>query len=220
MKIWIYINEAVKKCIIHALNRLPSFAANETNDSFYKAKKILEQKVYQNHRITLYCGASFDAQKNIIPPEGFYTDKYVKRAKRNEWEHVVPAENFGRTFVEWREGAKECVTSKGKSYKGRRCAEKVNTEYQYMQADMFNLYPAVGAVNALRSNYNFTMLPSENSDFGSCEMKIDNSKAEPPVRARGRIARTYMYMEQTYPRYNMSKAQRKLMKSNIATHNY
>jgi deoxyribonuclease-1 len=189
----------------------PSFAANQTNDSFYKAKKILEQKVYQNHRITLYCAASFDAQKNIIPPEGFYTDKYVVRAKKNEWEHVVPAENFGRTFKEWREGDKQCVTSKGKSFKGRRCAEKVNTEYRYMQADMFNLYPAVGAVNALRSNYSFTLLANEKSDFGNCEMKIENRKTEPPVRARGRIARTYMYMEETYPRYKMSRSQRQLM---------
>lgn len=103
-------------------------------------------------------------------------NKYEKRAKKVEWEHVVPAENFGRTFVEWREGNHACVNSKGKAFKGRRCAEKVNTEYRHMQADMFNLYPAIGAVNALRSNYNFTMLPGEASDFGSCEMKIENKK--------------------------------------------
>lgn len=128
-----------------------------------------------------------------------------------EWEHVVPAENFGRTFSEWRDGHKLCINSKGKAFKGRKCAEKLNTEYRYMQADMFNLYPAIGAVNALRSNYNFTMLPDEKSDFGSCAMKIDNRKAEPPEMARGRIARTYLYMEGAYKRYNMSKSQRQLM---------
>ena len=142
---------------------------------------------------------------------GFATTKYVKRSKRVEWEHVVPAENFGRVFSEWREGDKQCVNGKGKSFKGRKCAEKINTEYRYMQADMHNLFPAIGAVNALRSNYNFTMLPSAKSDFGSCDMRIDNRKAQPPVAAHGRIARTYMYMEQTYPKYNMSKQQRQLM---------
>jgi deoxyribonuclease-1 len=80
-----------------------------------------------------------------------------------------------------------------------------------MKADMFNLYPAIGAVNALRSNYNFTMLPSATSDFGSCAIKIDNRKAEPPIKARGRIARTYLYMEGAYKRYNMSKSQLQLM---------
>jgi deoxyribonuclease-1 len=80
-----------------------------------------------------------------------------------------------------------------------------------MQADMFNLYPAIGSVNALRSNYNFTMLPAEESSFGSCAMKINNNKAEPPIEARGRISRTYLYMEQAYTRYSMSSQQQKLM---------
>jgi len=83
--------------------------------------------------------------------------------------------------------------------------------YRYMQADMFNLYPAIGAVNALRVNYNFNMLPAVKSDFGSCVMKIDNRKAEPPEAARGRIARTYLYMDGAYKRYSMSKSQRQLM---------
>jgi deoxyribonuclease-1 len=87
----------------------------------------------------------------------------------------------------------------------------MNKEYRYMQADLYNLFPAIGAVNAMRSNYNFTVLPGEKSDFGACAMKIQNKKAEPPVEARGRIARTYLYMENTYSRYKMSKQQRKLM---------
>jgi deoxyribonuclease-1 len=189
----------------------PSLAANQEIQSFNKAKKTLEKQVYNDHRITLYCAATFDAQKKVTAPRGFTTTKYVKRAKKIEWEHVVPAENFGRTFSEWREGHKLCIDRKGKSFKGRKCAEKVNTEYRYMQADMFNLYPAIGAVNALRSNYNFTMLPSVKSDFGSCAMKIDNRKAEPPNTARGRIARTYLYMNDSYKRYNMSKSQRQLI---------
>ncbi len=186
-------------------------ASNQEIKSFNNAKKTLEKQVYNNHRQTIYCGAAFDTKKQVIPPQGFTTTKYHKRAKKIEWEHIVPAENFGRTFTEWRNGHKQCVNSKGKAFKGRKCAEKVNTEYRYMQADMFNIYPAIGAVNALRSNYNFTMLPAAQSDFGSCKMKIDNRKAEPPEAARGRIARTYLYMEDTYKRYSMSKSQRKLM---------
>jgi len=197
--------------ILLSLFSLSTFATNETNQSFSKAKKLLEKEVYQNNRITLYCGALFDVKKNIISPQGFHTDKHVKRSKRVEWEHVVPAENFGRTFIEWREGDKQCMTSKGKKYKGRKCANKVNDEYKYMQADMHNLFPAIGAVNAMRSNYNFQLLPQVESSFGSCSMKIDNKKAEPPVEARGRIARAYLYMDETYSRYNMSKSQKQLM---------
>ena len=172
---------------------------------------MLEKSVYNEHKVTLYCGAAFDFAKHVIPPEGFYSLKYQKRAKKIEWEHVVPAKNFGRTFKEWRTGDPQCINRKGKSFKGRKCAEKVNIEYRYMQADMFNLFPAIGAVNALRSNYNFAMQPGEKNDFGSCEMKIANRKAEPPEAARGQIARAYMYMENNYPRYSMSRQQRQLM---------
>ncbi|NCO71588.1 MULTISPECIES: endonuclease [Shewanella] len=194
-----------------ALSSTAIAAGNTSNDSFNKAKKMLEREVYQDHRVTIYCGAKFDAKKNIESPEGFVTTTHLKRAKKVEWEHVVPAENFGRAFSEWRDGHNECVDSKGKPFKGRKCAEKMNKEYRYMQADMHNLFPAIGAVNALRSNYNFTMLPAAKSDFGSCDMRIDDRKAQPPIAARGTIARTYMYMEQTYPKYKMSKQQSQLM---------
>jgi deoxyribonuclease-1 len=197
--------------LIAILIAIPALAANQEIQSFSKAKKILEKDVYNNHRETLYCGATFDAKKKVTPPKGFTTTKYVKRSKKVEWEHAVPAENFGRTFSEWRDGHKQCINSKGSTFKGRKCAEKVNSEYRYMQADMFNLYPAIGSVNALRSNYNFTMLPVVKSDFGSCVMKIENKKAEPPEEARGQISRTYLYMEDAYKRYSMSKSQRQLM---------
>ena len=202
----------IKSIVLASLLLAPSvIAGNESIESFSKAKKLLEKEIYFDNRETLYCSAQFDTKKNITSPAGFQSDKHVKRSKKVEWEHVVPAENFGRTFVEWREGDRQCVNNKGKAYKGRRCANKANQEYRLMQSDLYNLFPAIGSVNAMRSNYNFTMLPGEKSDFGSCAMKIDNRKAEPPINARGRIARTYLYMEQTYSRYSMSKQQRKLM---------
>ena len=53
-----------------------------------------------------------------------------------------------------------------------------------MQADLFNLYPAIGSVNAQRQNYNFVMLPEEESSFGSCDMRITTRKVQPPEKAR------------------------------------
>jgi deoxyribonuclease-1 len=188
-------------------------AQNETIQSFNKAKKQLERNVYFDHRETLYCSAAFDDKKNVITPDGFETIKYIKRAKRIEWEHVVPAENFGRTFSEWRDGHAECVSSKGKSFKGRRCAEKMNLEYRYMQSDMYNLFPAIGAVNAMRSNYNFVEKIDEGYSFGSCKVVIGSKKAMPTNSSKGRVARSYLYMQDAYKRYNMGKPQAKLMEA-------
>ena len=191
----------------------PVFAGqgNSYTDSFNKAKKILEQHVYFDNRTTIYCSAKFDEHGYIELPDGFSADKYRNRTQKMEWEHVVPAENFGRTFTDWRDGNSKCIDSRGKLFKGRRCAEKVNAEYRYMQSDMYNLYPAIGAVNAARENYNFTMLPDAQSSFGSCSMKIEGNKVEPPETSRGAIARTHKYMVQAYPHYKMSDQQTKLM---------
>lgn len=184
---------------------------NTRNESFSRAKKLLENEVYFDHRETFYCRAVFDSRKNITLPDGFATERHEKRARRVEWEHVVPAENFGRAFVQWREGDPQCVRNNGKPFKGRSCAEKTSREFRLMQADLYNLYPAIGAVNAARSNYRFTMLPGVPSSFGSCPMKISGRAVEPPAYTRGAIARTMLYMQDAYAVYRMSGAQQKLM---------
>jgi deoxyribonuclease I len=174
-------------------------SGNTFNQSFNKAKKILLHEVYADRRLTFYCGSEFNDQSKILAHSGGYQPrKEGARAHRIEWEHIVPAHAFGQSFPEWREGHLECIDSKGKPFKGRNCAEKMNIPYRYMQADMHNLVPAIGELNGLRSNYSFAMLPGGKT-FGACEMKIEERKAEPPARVRGDIARTYFYMDAAYP---------------------
>ncbi|MDF4355627.1 endonuclease I, partial [Vibrio parahaemolyticus] len=84
---------------------------NTTITSFNTAKKIMQQHVYTTPELrkTLYCGATFNVKKEVTPPSGFKTNKYKNRLNRWEAEHIVPAENFGRTFIEWREGHPQCI---------------------------------------------------------------------------------------------------------------
>ncbi|MDE7065382.1 MAG: endonuclease [Desulfovibrionaceae bacterium] len=186
---------------------------NSANDSFGKAKQMLERQVYFDHRVTLYCAATFNARKQVTLPEGFTTPAHQKRALRVEWEHAVPAENFGRAFAEWREGDPRCVNNDGKPFKGRRCAEKVNLEYRYMQADMYNLFPAIGAVNAVRGNKQYSALSGPESAFGSCPAKVDGNRFEPPDRAKGQVARAALYMADSYPPYSLSRQQQQLFEA-------
>jgi deoxyribonuclease-1 len=44
-------------------------------------------------------------------------------------------------------------------------------------------------------------------------MKIQGNRVEPPEHARGKIARTYLYMQTVYPRYNMGVPSEKLKKA-------
>lgn len=204
-----------------AATAVPAVKGNRHSQSFYAVKKEMLAKVYFDHKQTLYCNAAWNARKKIITPRGFKLPDVRKvdfkvydisvaelrdKAERMEWEHIVPAQNFGKTFSEWSDGHKNCTFGKGQKFKGRKCAEQENAEFRYMYADMYNLYPSIGAVNYLRSNFNFAQLGAAvKPTFGSCEMKISRNKAEPPDAVKGLIARTYLYMRRTYPRYSIGE---------------
>ena len=123
---------------------------NTTIKSFSKAKKILLRQVYRDHKTTFYCNCPFNSKKKILPSDNYTPKKDGKRAHRLEWEHIVPAHAFGQSFPEWRNGHPKCKTRKGKPFKGRNCARKMAPQFRYMEADMYNLVPAVGEINGLR----------------------------------------------------------------------
>jgi deoxyribonuclease-1 len=83
-----------------------------------------------------------------------------------------------------------------------------------MESDLYNLVPAIGEINGLRSNYSFAMISGEKREFGTCDMEIENRKAEPRPEVRGDIARIYFYMNLAYPGHGIiSKKKQKLFEA-------
>jgi len=192
--IYVLITIFVLTTSVHAAPK-----GNTTIQSFNKAKKILIKQVYRAHQTTFYCESQYTQGKHVIHTNGYVPKKNSKRAHHLEWEHIVPTHAFGQSFKEWREGHPKCVDRKGKSFKGRNCARKRSRKFRYMESDLYNLVPAIGEINGLRSNYSFAMIPSENREFGTCDMEIEDRKAEPRPEVRGNIARIYFYMNWAYP---------------------
>jgi len=90
----------------------------------------------------------------------------------------------------------------------------MNKEYRTMQADMYNLYPAIGEVNRRGSNYSMAIIEGEKRKFVKCDVEIKSRKVEPKESIRGKIARTYLYMDSVYPgRGIISKKNSTLFKS-------
>jgi len=175
---------------------------NTKIQKFDDAKKVL-WKIHADHPVTLYCGCRYQG-KTIDPKSCGYEPHRQgdRRSKRVEWEHVVPAQAFGQAFEEWRNGSKECIR-KGRTFKGRKCAQR-NPEFARMEADLYNLWPEVGEINNLRSNYSMTefgeneIRPGQIS-FGACKAIVADRKFEPMGAAKGIVARVYLYMDQAYP---------------------
>jgi len=165
--------------------------------------------------ITFYCENPYEIKRVkgkektlIIQDEQYYTprNKYYKsgkintRAQRVEWEHVMPAHNFGQHLSCWRDG-------------GRKACSKDKT-FKAMEADMHNLVPAIGEVNGDRSNYRYGANKPKATQYGNCQFEVDfkAKRAYPKEDIRGDIARTYFYMSDKY-NVRLSKQERKMMEA-------
>ncbi len=175
---------------------LPVLAA----DNFSAAKRDA-RNIYQDHQSSFYCGCDIRWQgKKGIPDLagcGYQVRKQPKRAGRIEWEHVVPAWEFGHQRQCWQEG-------------GRKACKKDKT-FARMEADLHNLVPAIGEVNGDRSNFRFVESRDQPHQYGQCPMVVDfkGRRATPPARAKGAIARTYLYMSDRHG-LKLARQQRQL----------
>ncbi|XBC39087.1 MAG: endonuclease [Buchnera aphidicola (Nurudea shiraii)] len=182
-----------------------SFKKHKTHEknynNFYKAK-ILAQKINSNAPSSFYCRCKILWTKKKGIPQlqscGYKIRKNANRANRIEWEHVVPAWQFGHLKSCWKIGGR------------KNCSN--NKNYEKIETDLHNLQPVIGEINADRSNFMYGQLKNtEKYQYGYCSMKIDfkNKIVEPPNTSKGAIARTYFYMNEKY-NLNISKQQIKL----------
>lgn len=182
--------------------------------NFSEAKKILT-KFYQDnpkYQTDFYCNAPFKWVKNrfeIVPSEA-YSPRNLKtkkgninqRAKRIEWEHIMPAHNFGQHLPCWRKGGrKECQN---------------DATFNKMEGDLQNLVPVIGEVNGDRSNYRYAESPKDiqYTQYGNCKVFTDfkGKRFYPAIYSKGWIARSYLYMSKIY-NIKLSDQERKLMEA-------
>ncbi|MCV3397871.1 endonuclease [Campylobacter lari] len=189
------------------------------SDNFNESKKELVE-LYESlgstYQYDFYCNAPFKANKkgkytkfevvksDLYTPRNEYTKKgkINQRAKRIEWEHIMPAQNFGKHLPCWREG-------------GRKACQK-DPLFTKMEADKQNLVPAIGEVNGDRSNFRYAEAPLnlEYTQYGNCKVYTDfkAKRFYPANYSKGWIARSYLYMSKTY-NIRLSDQERKLMES-------
>lgn len=195
---------------------LLSANGNNTIKSFSTAKKILKKQIYNNDKleIAFYSGCRFDWKlhtyksgkqrwKQVVDKNscGYIPRTKSRRANFIEYEHIVPAHAFGHFLPCWKSG-------------GRKNCTKTSKKFKMMEADLYNLVPAIGELNADRSNFTFTELYGEPRAYGDVDFEVDFKarKVEPSEIAKGQIARVYFYFQDKY-NLPISKKQMKLFKA-------
>jgi deoxyribonuclease-1 len=82
----------------------------------------------------------------------------------------------------------------------RKQCRRYSPEFNRIEADMHNLYPALATINEARSAMAYGMVLGELRRFGSCDFEVDTKRrrVEPRREIRGDIARAMLYMHDTY----------------------
>lgn len=157
--------------------------------SFSRSKNIAHRKIYVNDlQVDYYCGCQYNRSKEVnLNSCGYKIRKNALRAKRIEWEHVVPASVYGKTEQCWSEGGR------------KNCGNK-SLSFNKFESDLHNLRPVVGEVNGDRSNLPYNIAGENAVSYGQCKFKIDfkSNVAEPPDEIKGDLARITLYMNDKY----------------------
>ncbi len=157
------------------------------------------EEIYSEHRRTFYCNCAYTPQLRIARGTcGYKTRADESLSKRVAWDRVVPNRAFGQHRSCWREPI--CQDDAGVAFSGVRCCREVDEEFRAMELDLQNLVPAVGELQADRSDFDFGELEGETRMYGACDFEVDRSlrRAEPDEDTRGEIARAYLYMQDIY----------------------
>ena len=178
--------------------------------SFEQAKIEARQHVYQDRHHDaggdLYCGCDWrwvgaSGGRMDLASCGYRVRAKQDRAARLEWEHIVPASNFGHTRQCWQAG-------------GRNHCRHRDAVFSAMEADLHNLAPSVGEINHDRQNFPFGQLGGTAGGYGACDFKVNAAArlAEPRDAVKGMIARTYFYMHDRYDLPMSRQQQQTLMR--------
>ncbi|EAH5717963.1 deoxyribonuclease [Campylobacter coli] len=183
------MNEKIISVLILALSLLNAKSFEESKKELVKFYNDLGSSYWYD----FYCQAPFKVNKK---------GKINQRIKRIEWEHIMPAQNFGKHLPCWKEG-------------GRKACKNDPT-FAKMEADKQNLVPAIGEINGDRSNFRYAEAPTnlKYTQYGNCKVYTDfkAKRFYPANYSKGWIARSYLYMSKTY-NIRLSDQERKLMEA-------
>ncbi len=121
-----------------------------------------------------------------------------RKGPRTNVEHIFP--------MSWATKELKCGTRK-------QCRRR-SAQFNRLEGDLHNLFPALASINDARANFRFGEIPGEKRRFRSCDFEINQRArvAEPRPKARGEIARAMFYMRDEYRLPIFSKLGRLLQK--------
>ena len=158
--------------------------------NFSQAKRSYLPVIWRENAKTFYCGCTMTGKSINADSCGYKPKKANRRAKFREWEHIVPASRFGALID-------QCTGVRNR----RACLRRKSKIFNRMEADLHNIVPAIGELNAARRDFSFGIIAGESRKYGRCDFEKREKIIEPREAIRGNIARAYFHMSEAYPDY-------------------
>lgn len=144
---------------------------------------------------TFFCEQPFSAAGELQPADHKHQPALSEKV---QWMHIVPLKQLAHSYACYQQ---KCLNKKGKVFQGLRCCQQQDTQFQRMARDLHNLVPESRLLKQQRTRYRFAEFSNASTASHGCPLYIDKKHKllEPPPSKRGMIARTYLYMKDTYP---------------------
>jgi deoxyribonuclease-1 len=160
-----------------------------------KEQKSHLMNIYEAHRYSFFCDQPFFSNGEV----SIQNCKHCPSIKSLiTWMPIVSQRELAKTKMCFQE--KVCVNRKGLRFKGVRCCQEIDENFQRMNKDLYNYVPELNIFIKQRGNYHFGLIPQNEHPAKGCHFYVDkkNKIVEPAPQLRGIIARTYLYMRDTY----------------------
>ncbi len=179
------------------LSTLLSAGSYAAPDNRSQAKNVLKM-VDLDYKKTFLNNCDYHYNPNSCMDKSIVETKGCSIHEDNEtmsWMQIVPDTFYGRykaCMVE-----KPCINVFTKEAFGSPlCCRRIDMQYREMEADLFNLVPAVSSLAAVQKGRIFGEVKIPTEYLG--DVKLDENYLEPPARVKGDIARVYLYMDRRY----------------------
>ena len=209
--------------IISLLAVFGTYAREQESPTFTAAKQNM-QKIFRklDNPTTLYCGCPisfplFQKYRPDLEKCGYIIRFDEKRARRIEAEHIMPAWEFGHKMQCWKKGKRRFCSATSPEYSAMEsdlhnlypAIGEVNQDrsnFSFAQTASGYKNSSKGSFKEKKYHgdtyevYNNSHKTAKIGNYGNCVLAIDTKRQRivPPDRAKGIIARAYLYMHQQY----------------------
>lgn len=170
--------------------------------------------IYRSDRISLFCRQPFDEDGILSAGQPEKLDDSLIRKDKNKiiWAQVVAPKILAANRPCYLHSV--CMNKKGQRFKGLNCCKQNDNLYNIMTRDLHNRIPVTAKVAGVMKQYQFDRIANaleETIHSPACGITLyPKQKIMTPADfMKGRIARAYLYMQDTYG-LSLPQSQREL----------